>query len=531
MDKNYAVIFKRVGFEEGKGCKLEPIGYVEGTEAVVNGVKCFIIDSSFRKYLLEDAVPNLDMESFLKANKKAKYMGDRSNFSIKYVYGSPLSSKVFKDLIAYNFSYLEAPFQIFGKELLEQSYNESVEKFKEQYVEALKQYNFYQLVGSEGKVNTIIQRKEPQFKGVAMNGVLPEIITEEIGFEIPKDYDFSGEVYKPLPTEIDSKNIFNEVKEYVKGQDIHIVPLLSAINDNLAAELPEEKVNILIVGPTGCGKTTVFERISNLLGIPCVIEDSTKFTKEGYYGRDIGEAFEDLIKAADGDIELAQIGVLGFDEMDKKTYGGKDDVGGISVIFSLLKALEGKEFTYQIRDGLSTQTRTFKTQNMTIVFMGAFSEIIEKAKGKVGFGREEENTVKKIYTIDNLVECGLPIEFKGRVQLLEVLEKLSKESLVEILKTAKVNALNMFIKKMRRYNTKVIVQDEYINLLAEQAYKNDTGARGLYEALIESTKIARSEIELLDKRIPKELVLSPEMIRDNTMYELKTAAKVRTLHR
>ncbi len=530
MDKNYAVIFKRVGFEEGKGCALEPVGYVEGTEATINGVNYFMIDPAFRTHLLEDVVPNLDMKQFLKSNKKAKYMGDRSNFSIKYVYGSPLSSKVFKDLIAYNFSYLEKPFQMLGKTALEESYNESVEKFKEQYVEALKRYNFYQLVTNEGKVNTIIQRKEPQYKGVAMNGIMPEVITEEIGLEIPRDYDFSGEVYKPLPTEIDSKNIFDEVKEYIKGQDIHIVPLLSAINDNLSAELPEEKTNILIVGPTGCGKTAVFERISELLGIPCVIEDSTKFTKEGYYGRDIGEAFEDLLAAAGGDIELAQRGVLGFDEIDKKIYGARDDVGGISVIFSLLKALEGKDFTYQIKDGLVTQTKTFKTLNMTIVFMGAFSELVEKAKTQVGFSRDADKTAKKIYNIENLIKGGLPREFKRRIQLLEVFERLSPERLVEVLKTAKVNALDLFIKKMQRYNTKVIVQDEYINLLAEQAYKNDTGVSGLEEVLTESTKIARSEIELMDRRIPKELVLSPEMIRDNTMYELRTA-KVKALRR
>ena len=220
MDKNYAVIFKRVGFEEGKGCSLEPIGYVEGTEATINGVNYFMIDPSFRTHLLEDVVPNLDMKQFLKSNKKAKYMGDRSNFSIKYVYGSPLSSKVFKDLIAYNFSYLEGPFQIFGKDVLEESYNESAEKFKEQYIEALKRYNFYQLVSAEGKINTIIQRKEPRYKGVAMNGIIPEIITEEIGLEIPEDYDFSGDyssVYKQIPTEIDTITMFEEVKKYIKG--------------------------------------------------------------------------------------------------------------------------------------------------------------------------------------------------------------------------------------------------------------------------------------------------------------------------
>ena len=250
MDKNYAVIFKRVGFEEGKGCALEPIGYVEGSEAVVKGEKCFMIDPSFRAHLLEDVVPPLGLEQFLKTNKKAKYMGDRSNFSIKYVYGTPIDSKVLKDLIMYNFSYLDNSFPTMSASAMEESYLESVDLLKEKYVEALKEYNFYQLVAEDGKVNTFIQRKDPKYQQVAMNGVIPSILTDEIGLEIPENYDFSGDyssVYKQIPTEIDTKSMFEEVKKYIKGQDEHIVPIINAINDKPIPVFP--LVGSIIVDP------------------------------------------------------------------------------------------------------------------------------------------------------------------------------------------------------------------------------------------------------------------------------------------
>ena len=539
MDKNYAVIFKRAGFEEGKGCKLEPIGYVEGTEAVVNGVKCFMIDPNFRKHLLEDVVPNLDMESFLKANKKAKYMGDRSNFSIKYVYGSPLSSQVFKDLIVYNFSYLEVPFQIFGKTTLEESYNESVEKFKEQYIEALKQYNFYQLVSSEGKVNTIIQRKEPQFKGVAMNGVIPEIITEEIGFEIPKDYDFSGDyssVYKQIPTEIDTRTMFEEVKKYIKGQDEHIVPLINAINDNLAAEIPEERTQIVVCGPTGSGKTATIERIAKLSGLPYVVVDTTQYSKAGYEGRNVTDVFEEIKMAANGDEELAQRAIVLFDESDKKASAkGANDVSGREVLISMLKMLEGKEYSYEVGNGFSKEIKVFNTLNLTIVFAGAFEGLAELAKPekKLGFSRTEEvkSVEDAMFDGTTLEKYGIPKEFAGRLYF-ELFEKLSVESLKDILLNSKVNPIDLFIKKAdKRYNTEVVIAPGFVDTLAQAAYDDGYGARSLYKMFRILAKRAETEISLMSKKVRKQLLLTPECVYDNRMYQLNAEVKVKTLRR
>lgn len=537
MNKDYAVIFKRTGFVEGKGCSLEPIGYVEGTEAVIKGEKIFMIDPSFRTHLLEDIVPPLDFEEFLKANKKAKYMGDRSNFSLKYVYGTPLDSKVLKDLIMYNYSYLDNTFPNMSANAIEESYQETIDLLKEKYVEALKEYNFYQTVGEDGKVNTYIQRKDPKYQQVVMNGILPSIITDEIGLEIPENYDFSGDynsIYKQIPTDIDIKHIYEETKKYIKGQDKHILPVLSAVNDNLHAELPEEKSNILVCGPTGCGKTAVFKRIADMVGLPIVIEDSTQFTKAGYVGRDISDIFEDLIEAANGDQELAEKGIIIVDEIDKKASGRDDSVSGAGVLQSMLKLLEGGDYTYEVGNGMMTQLKTFNTLNTTIAFGGAFSGLAElnTPPKNVGFGREEAKPKSEnIYDVNNLDNYGIPPEFFGRINLLEVFDKLEIETLKEILKDAKINPLDLFIKKMKRYNTEVIVMDGYIDEVAKEAYRRNTGARGLYTVVRESTKLAQGEIELMNRNIQKELTLTEEMVHDNTQYELRTNVKVKTLKR
>ena len=536
MKKDYAVIFKRTGFVEGKGCSLEPIGYVEGKETDIKGVKYFIINPSYRTHCLEDIVPNENLEEFLRNNKRAKFMGDRSNFSLKYVYGVPFDTTIMKDLLVYNFSFLEGVFPQVSKQAMEESYDNSVEQLKEKYVEALKEYDFYQTINSEGKVETFCQRRQSKIYRADVENVIPQMFTEELGFDIPENYSFDtdySKVYKQIPKEIDVKKISEEVKKYIKGQDKHIVPILNAINDNLSAEIPEERVNVLVCGPTGCGKTAVIERIANMVGLPIVIEDSTQFSKVGYEGRNVSDAVEDLIEAANGDKELAQYGILVFDEFDKKASNTKDDVSGQTVITSMLKLLEGRDYSYEVGNGLTKQTKTFNTLNTTIVLAGAFSGLADTVslKSPPGFGREEVNkTNEVVYDADNLSEYGIPKECAGRVDL-EIFDKLSVESLKDILLNGKVNPLALFVNKMKkRYNTNVIVSDEFVNALAQKAYDSGLGARSLYKEFRTATKIAVADISLMNSSIPKELLLTPEMIYDNTQYQLNVA-KVKTLRR
>lgn len=537
MKKDYAVIFKRGEFVEGKGCSLEAVDYVEGVEKEIKGKKYFLIDPLFRQHCMEELDEGDELRKFYESNKNFKFMENKNHILTPYVYGSPLNSSMLKDLIVYNFSFLSESLGI-DADMSSDNFNENVNTLKEKYVEALKRYTFYQNINGNGEVETYCQRKEPMVYNVSMGSAIPNIFEEELGLDFPEDYDIDAgleDVYKPLPMEIDMRRIYEETKKYIIGQDKHILPILSAINDNLCAEIPEEKANILVCGPTGCGKTAIFERIADLIGLPIVIEDSTQFTKAGYVGRNISDIFEDLIEKANGDQELAQKGIIIIDEIDKKASGKDDSVSGVGVLQSMLKLLEGREYTYEVGSGMRQQLKTFNTLNTTIAFSGAFSGLAEQAipPKTVGFGnaRKTDKPMGNIYDVDNLSKYGIPPEFAGRITLLEVIDKLSVEDLKNILLTAKVNPLDLFIKKMKRYNTIVNVEDGFVDALAEESYKTDTGARALYKMMRESTKIAQAEIELINRNAEKELTLLPETVYDNAVYDLKEHVKVKTLHR
>lgn len=535
MEKNYAVIFRRGEFVEGKGCSLEAVDYVEGIEKEIKGKKYFIIDPVFRERSLEELDKEEELYEFFENTKVLRFMENRNNITTKYVYGTPMNTRVLKDLIIYNFDFLG---KAFGIETTDEQYNENVNNLKEGYVTALKMYTFYQNINRYGKVETSCQRKDPLLYDVTMDGAISNIFTDELGLKFPDDYDVDADyedVYKSIPTEIDMRKIYEEIKKYIIGQDKHILPILSAINDNLNAEIPEEKANILVCGPTGCGKTAIFKRIAETVGLPIVIEDSTQFTKAGYVGRNISDIFEDLIAAANGDQELAQKGIIIIDEIDKKASGRDDSVSGVGVIQSMLKLLEGGDYTYEVGSGSHQQLKTFNTLNTTIAFSGAFSGLAEQAipPKTMGFEnrRNTDRPVGDIYDVNNLAKFGIPPEFVGRITLLEVIDKLSVENLKTILTTAKINPLDLFIKKMKRFNTIVNVEDGFINTLAEEAFKTDTGARALYKMMRECTKVAQGEIELMNRNIEKELTLMPETVYDNTIYELKENVVVKTLHR
>ncbi len=520
-NKNYAIVFERGEQDKEKGYSLRVLDYVEGEEKILKGgKKVFIIDPNFKeKYIGVDIEKDPSYE-YLFQDGRIMFMEDKNSLVSKYVYGSPVDMELFHEIINYNNSMYMA-----GYEPDENDSKKTTEEMKDEYVEALKNYDFYQGVNSTGRLKTYYVRKEALNVFAKMDDVIGPIVFDELGMEIPEECQEENykKIFKKLPESIDMKKIYDECRKYIIGQDEHILPVLCAIDDNLSATIPEEKTNVLVGGATGVGKTAVFKRIAEMVGLPIVIENSTQFTKAGYVGRNIDDIFEDLLQAAGNDIELAQRGIIIIDEIDKKASGKDDRVSGIGVIHSMLKLLEGGQYTYETGKGSLSELKTFNTLKTTIAFGGAFSGLAEQCVEKnIGFGKINSHKPSSIdiYSIDNLEKYGIPPEFVGRIQLIELFNTLGLEDLKKIMLEALINPYNLFVEKMKRYATVVKSDESFIDAVAKEAYKRKTGARGLYSVMKDATKRAEGEIRLMPK-YKKELILTPECVEDNSAYTLK----------
>jgi ATP-dependent Clp protease ATP-binding subunit ClpX len=317
---------------------------------------------------------------------------------------------------------------------------------------------------------------------------------------------------------------FNRIRHYlVKGREPE--PGVGAI-----------KNNIILIGPTGVGKTYLIKLIASKLGAPFVKGDATKFSETGYVGGDVEDLVRDLVYAADDDLELAQYGIIYIDEIDKIASAGSlwgPDVSRSGVQRALLKPMEETEVDLKVsHDPVSQiqaieqyrrtgkkEKRTLNTRHILFIVSGAFTgldKIIKErlSKQEIGFGakmatREEDRRLLTQVTAEDLIRYGFESEFVGRLPVIAVLEELTADDLYEILK----NPNNPIIVSKKRdfaaYGIDIKFEDEALRLLAEQAAQEKTGARGLV-SVIERVLIQ------FEKRLPstaiRELVVTPEVV-------------------
>jgi ATP-dependent Clp protease ATP-binding subunit ClpX len=317
---------------------------------------------------------------------------------------------------------------------------------------------------------------------------------------------------------------FNRIRHYLgKGREPE--PGVGAI-----------KNNIILIGPTGVGKTYLIKLIANKLGVPFVKGDATKFSETGYVGGDVEDLVRDLVHAADDDLEMAQYGIIYIDEIDKIAASGSfwgPDVSRTGVQRALLKPMEETEVDLKVsHDPVSQiqaieqyrrtgkkEKRTLNTRHILFIVSGAFNgleRIVKErlSKQEIGFGaqvttREEEKQLLHRVTAEDLIKFGFESEFVGRLPVITVLHELSADDLYEIL----VNPNNPIIISKRRdfaaYGIDIKFEDKALRLLAERAAGEKTGARGLVSVL------ERVLIQF-EKRLPsteiRELVVTPEMV-------------------
>jgi ATP-dependent Clp protease ATP-binding subunit ClpX len=261
------------------------------------------------------------------------------------------------------------------------------------------------------------------------------------------------------------------------------------------------KGNILMVGPTGVGKTAIAERIAELLDVPFVVKDATTLTSAGYVGEDVESIIRSLWEAADRDIDQAQRGIVVIDEIDKVARRGSGgggsssrDVGGEGVQQALLKLIESNLVNIQADMGLAVRNELIQidTTNILFIFCGAFvglEQLIQRrmSPGSIGFGlratpsskdRDYDKLIKHLRT-DDLVSYGLIPEFIGRLPVLVPMSNLSAEAMREILWKPKSSLIRQYKRLMQLSKVDLEFTEDALDEVVEQAMKRKSGARGL----------------------------------------------------
>lgn len=300
-----------------------------------------------------------------------------------------------------------------------------------------------------------------------------------------------------------------QLDEYVVGQEkakktisVAVYNHYKRVATNTMDEIEIEKSNILMLGPTGCGKTYLVKTLAKLLDVPLAIADATSITEAGYIGDDIESVVSKLLAAADNDVDRAECGIIFIDEIDKlakKRNTNSRDINGEAVQQGMLKLLEGAEVEVPI--GASSKnamvpTTTINTRNILFICGGAFpdlEEIIKKRLTKqatIGFNGElrdkydkEKNILQRV-TTEDIREFGLIPEFIGRLPIICTLEGLTEEMLVSILKEPKNAILKQYQKLLELDEVKLEFEEEALEAIAKKALVKETGARAL-RAIIE----------------------------------------------
>jgi len=407
---------------------------------------------------------------------------------------------------------------------------------------------------------------------------------EEQGSSTKEESDSPQESVPPKSNALDSIGAFDrkpkEIRDYLdrfvirqeQAKRVLSVAVCDHYNhvrrclDNSKMESAEYlKPNVLLLGPTGVGKTYLMRNVAKLIGVPFVKADATKFSETGYVGHDVDDLVRDLVKQADGDVELAQYGIIYIDEIDKiaaeGSRGGRD-VSGRGVQINLLKLMEETEVNLHSPQDMMSQMKAFmemqrggkpnkqslSTKHILFIVSGAFDQLAENVRkrldlNRIGFGASEESMASACPASEFLnraetqdfIKYGFEPEFVGRLPVRVACEELTQDDLAQILVSSEGNALEQYRRDFEGYDIKFDIDSPAIQAIAKLAAEEKTGARGLVTILertfrdfkfeLPSTSIRRFEIQEETISDPSSalqelLVENKDMLDDNMLEDV-----------